>query len=223
MFKNYLKTAWRNIVRNKTFSLLNIVGLAVGIACASLIFLWIGYHLTFNHAIPDYNNIYEIENNQTYGSDMVTFPVTSVLVKDALQQEFPGIANVSRYGDADGIISLGDKRLSQAGAYVDSAFLKMFGLPLVEGNVNDVLNDISQIAISQKLAKTYFGNSDALGKTLLVDNNPYKVSAVYKDIPQDVQFYGEDFFLSFRDLLWIKNKDQWNEFLGKRVTGQVPG
>ena len=206
MFKNYLKTAWRNLVRNKTFSLLNIVGLAVGIACASLIFLWIEYHLTYNHSIPDYNNIYEIQNNQTYGSNMVTFPVTSVLVKDALQQEFPGIVNVSRYGDADGIVSSGDKRLSQAGAYVDSAFLKMFGLSLVEGNVNNVLNDISQIAISQKLAKTYFGNSDALGKTLLVDTIPYKVSAVYKDIPQDVQFYGEDFFLPF-EIYYDQNKD----------------
>ncbi len=206
MFRNYLKTAWRNLVRNKTFSLLNIVGLAVGIACASLIFLWVGYHLTFNHSIPDYKNIYEIENNQSYGSDMVTFPVTSVLVKDALQREFPGVVNVSRYDDADGIVSSGDKRLSLAGAYVDSAFFKMFGLPLVEGNVNDVLNDISQIAISQKLAKTYFGNSDALGKTLLVDNNPYKVSAVYKDIPQDVQFYGEDFFLPF-EIYYDQNKD----------------
>jgi len=197
MFKNYLKTAWRNLVRNKTFSLLNIAGLAVGIACASLIFLWIEYHLTYNHSIPDYSNIYEIENNQTYGSDMVTFPVTSVLVKDALLQEFPGIVNVSRYGDAGGIVSSGDNRLSQAGAYVDSAFFKMFGLPLVEGNVNNVLNDISQIAISQKMANIYFGNSNALGKTLMVDGNPYRVSAVYKDIPQNVQFYGDNFFLLF--------------------------
>ncbi len=206
MFKNYLKTAWRNLVRNKTFSLLNVAGLAIGISCTSLIFLWIEYHLTYNHSIPDYNNIYEVENNQTYGSDKVTFPVTSVLVKDALQQEFPGVANVSRYSDADGIVSSGDKRLSLAGAYVDSAFFKMFGLPLVEGNVNDALNNISQIAISQKLAKTCFGNSDALGKTLLVDNNPYKVSAVYKDIPQDVQFYGEDFFLPF-EIYYDQNKD----------------
>src|ERR1700722_8941489 len=124
MFKNYLKTAWRNLIRNKTFSLLNIIGLAVGIGCASLIFLWIGYHLTYNQSIPDYRNIYEVENNQTYGSDMVTFPVTSVLVKDALQQEFPGVVNVSRYADADGIVSSGDRRISQAGAYVDSAFFK---------------------------------------------------------------------------------------------------
>lgn len=217
MFRNYLKTAWRNLVRNKTFSFLNIVGLAVGISCAGIIFLWAEYHLTYNHSIPDYNNIYEVENNQTYGSNTVTFPVTSVLLKDALQREFPGIANVSRYADADGIVSSGDKRLSYAGAYVDSAFFKMFGLPLVEGNVNNMLNDVARIVISQKLARTCFGDSDAVGKILLVDGNPYKVSAVYKDIPQNVQFYGEDFFLPFR-IYFDRNKDHGMNSWGSNWT-----
>lgn len=217
MFRNFLKTAWRNLVRNKTFSFLNIVGLAVGISCAGIICLWAEYNLTYNHSIPGYNNIYEVENNQTYGSNTVTFPVTSVLLKDALQREFPGIANVSRYADADGIVSSGDKRLSYAGAYVDSAFFKMFGLPLVEGNVNNMLNDVAQIVISEKLAKTCFGDSDAVGKILLVDGNPYKVSAVYEDIPQNVQFYGEDFFLPFR-IYFDRNKDHGMNSWGSNWT-----
>jgi putative ABC transport system permease protein len=214
---NYFKTAWRNLIRNKTFSLLNIAGLAVGIACASLIFLWVEYNLTYNHSIPDANNIYQVENNQTYGNDMYTFAATSVLVKDALLQEFPGVVNVSRFSGADGTVSLDDKHLSQSGAYVDSAFLKMFGLPLAEGNVNDALNDISQIAISQKLAKIYFGNADAMGKTLLVDNHPYKVSAVYKDIPQNVEFYGKDFFLPFQ-VFYNQYKDQGMNYWGNNWT-----
>lgn len=217
MLKNYFKTAWRNLIRNKTFSLLNIAGLAVGIACASLIILWVEYNVNYNHSIPDLNNIYQIENNQTYGSDMYTFAATSVLVKDALLQEFPGVANVSRYDDIGATVSLGDKHLARSGAYVDSAFLKMFGLPLIEGNTKEALNDISQIAISQKLAKTYFGNDDAIGKTLLVDNHPYKVSAVFKDIPNNVEFYGKDFFLPFQ-VFYNQNKQQGIDAWGNNWT-----
>jgi putative ABC transport system permease protein len=207
MFKNYLKTAWRNLIKGRSFSFINIAGLGVGIACASLIFLWVEYNLNFNSSIPGLNNIYQIENNQTYGKDMFTFAATSVLVKDALMQEFPGVDNVSRYDDASTTVSVGNKRLAQSGAYVDSSFLKMFGLPLVEGNDKDALNDLSKIAVSKKLAKSYFGNASAIGKTLLVDNHPYKVSAVYKDIPQNVQFYGQDFLLPFQ-VFYNQNKGQ---------------
>lgn len=207
MKKHYLKTAWKILLRNKTFSLLNIAGLAIGIACSGLIFLWAEYNLTYNQSIPDLKSIYLIENNQTYGNEMYTFTETSILVKGALQQEFPGVLNVSRYDNLSSTVSLGNKHLTQSGAYVDSAFLKMFGLSMAEGNVNDALNDISKIAISQKLAKTYFGNTDAMGKTLLIKNHPYKVTAVYKDISQDMQFYGKDFFLPFQ-VFYNQYKDQ---------------
>jgi putative ABC transport system permease protein len=207
MFKNYFKTAWRNLIRNKTFSLLNIMGLAIGVACASLIFLWVAYNLTYNRSIPDLNNIYEIENNQTYGSDMYTFAASSVLVKDALLQEFPGVVNVSRDNNVDATVSLGDKHLTESGAYVDSAFLKMFGLKATEGNVNDALNDISQIAISKKLERTFFGDGDAMGNTLLVDNHPYKVAVVFKDIPENAEFYGKDFLLPYQ-VFYDQNKQQ---------------
>ena len=217
MFKNYFKTAWRNLTRNKTFSFLNIAGLSVGIACASLIFLWVEYNVNFNHAIPNLNNIYQIENNQTYGKDMHTFAATSVLVRGALLQEFPGAENVSRYDNISATVSLSDKHLARQGAYVDSSFLKMFGLPMTEGNADVALNDISQIAISQELAKSCFGSDNAIGKTLLVDNNPYKVSAVYKDIPQNVQFYGKDFFLPF-EVFYNQYKNQGMQSWGNNWT-----
>jgi len=208
MTNNYFKSAWRNLRKNKTFSLLNIIGLAVGIACASLIFLWVEYNITYNHSIPDLKNIYLIENNQTYGKDISTFPVTPFKVKDALLQQFPGVENASRYNGASSIISVGEKHLVQSGAYVDSGFLKMFSLPLAEGNAGNALNDVSQIAVSEKLAKAYFGNSDAVGKTLMIDSVLYSVSAVYKDIPQNVEFYGADFFLPFQ--VYYNAHKQWD-------------
>ena len=217
MFKNYFKTAWRNLLKGKSFSFINVAGLGIGIACASLIFLWVEYNLNFNSSIPDLNNIYQIENNQTYGKDMYTFAATSVLVRGALMQEFPGVVDVSRYDAANATVALDNKHLAQSGAYVDSSFLKMFGLSLIEGNEIDALNDISKIAVSQKLAKTYFGNEDAIGKTLLVDNHPYKVSAVYKDIPQNVQFYGQDFLLPFQ-VFYNQNKGQGIDAWGNNWT-----
>lgn len=217
MFKNYFKTAWRNLIKGRSFSFINIAGLSVGITCASLIFLWVEYNVNYNSSIPDLNNIYQIENNQTYGKDMQTFAATSVFVRDALMQEFPGVVNISRFDDANATVSLGDKHLAYSGAYVDSVFLKMFGLPLIEGNNRDALNDISQIAVSQKLAKSFFGNGDAMGKTLLVHNQPYKVAAVYKDIPQNMQFYGKDFLLPFQ-VFYNQNKGQGIDAWGNNWT-----
>jgi putative ABC transport system permease protein len=217
MFKNYFKTAWRNLIKGKSFSFINVAGLGVGIACASLIFLWVEYNLNFNSSIPDVNNIYQIENDQTYGKDMYTFAATSVLVRDALMQEFPGVVDVSRYDGAGATVSLDNKHLAQSGAYVDSSFLKMFGFPLIEGNKMDALNDISKIAVSQKLARSYFGDGDPIGKTLLVDTHPYKVSAVYKDIPQNVQFYGLDFLLPFQ-VFYNQNKGKGIDAWGNNWT-----
>ncbi len=210
MFKNYFKTAWRNLNKNRTFSILNIAGLAIGIACSALIFLWVEYYAAFNHSIPNLSNIYNVKNSQTYGKDTYTFSVTSFKVKDALLQQFPGVENASRFNDITSTVSLSDKYLSQKGAYVDAGFLKMFGFPMLKGNAASALKDISQIAVSEKLAKTYFGNEDVVNKTLSVDNHLYKIAAVYKDIPENVQFNGVDFLLPYQNFYdQNKNGDSW--------------
>lgn len=210
MFKNYFKTAWRNLIKNKTFSFINIAGLAVGVACSALIFLWVEYYATFNHSIPNLNNIYNVKNTQSYGENIVTLSVTPFKAKDALLQQFPGVENASRVNDITSTVSLGDKYLSQQGAYADAGFLKMFGLSIVKGNANNALDDISQIAISEKLAAAYFGNKDAINKTLTVDNHPYKIAAVYKNIPENMQFNGYDFLLPYQ-IFYEQNKngDSW--------------
>ncbi len=217
MFKNYFKIAWRNLIRNKIFTSLNIAGLAVGIACFALIFLWIEYQVTYNESIPDLSNIYNVKNSQVYGSDMYTFSATPAHARDALLQEFPGIVNVTRYNGEDATVSVSNKHLPQSGAYVDSTFLKMFALPVIEGNAASALNDLSQIAISQRLAKIFFGNTGAMGKILIVDKNHYKVAAVYKDIPQNVQFYGTDFLLPFQ-VFFDQNKNQGIDTWGNNWT-----
>jgi putative ABC transport system permease protein len=211
MFKNYFKGAWRNLKKNRTFSILNIAGLAVGIACSALIFLWIEYYTTFNHSIPDLSNIYNVKNSQTYGENTTTLSVTPFKAKDALLQQFPGVENASRFNDITSTVSLSDKFLSQKGAYADAGFLKMFDFPMLKGNAASALKDVSQIAVSEKLAKTYFDNEDAVNKTLSVDNHLYKIAAVYKDIPENMQFYGVDFLLPYQNFYdQNKNSDSWD-------------
>ncbi|MFI2741626.1 ABC transporter permease [Zhouia sp. PK063] len=210
MIWNFIKTAWRNLTKGRSFSLINIIGLAVGIACAALIFLWVEYHLTFNTSIPELGTIYEVKNNQTYGKDKYTFGATPFRTKATLEQEFPGVKNVSRFNDATVTMSLEDKNLTQHGAYVDPGFIKMFGLHILQGDAHHTLNDVSEIAISEKLAHTYFGTTNVIGNTVLVDKQPYKVTAVYQDIPENVFLKGNDFLLPFQ--VFYQAYKQWDSW-----------
>ena len=217
MLKNYFTTAWRNLKHNKTFSILNISGLAVGIACASLIFLWVEYYFTFNQSVPSLDNLYNVKNNQVYGKDMYTFSATPFKIKDALEKEVPGVVSVSRCNETGATVSVGDKYLSQSGAYVDSAFLKMFGFSMKEGDANTALNQDKKIAISEKLAKTYFENGDALAKTVMVDNQPYTVSAIFKNREGNEIFQGIDWLLNY-NVFYAPHKDKPEDSWGNNWT-----
>ena len=210
MIKNFFKTAWRNLAKGKSFSLINVLGLAVGIACTALIFRWVEYNVTFNHSISNLETLYEVKNNQTYGEDMYTFSATPFRVKDALTADFSGVNSVSRYNDANTTISLGDKNLVQSGAYVDPDFLKMFDIHIIEGQRESALDGTTQIVISEKLAETYFGGINVIGKTLEVDKQPYQISAVYKNISENRSFSDKDFFVPFQ--VFYNQYKQWDSW-----------
>lgn len=195
MFKNFFKTVWRNLKRNKTFSVLNIVGLAIGIACAALIFLWVEFYVNFNKPLKNLNNLYNVKNVQTYGKDKYTFSSTAFITKDILESKLPGIVSVSRYNDLSATLSVDKKFLSQNGAYVDPAFMSMFEFETIAGNKSSALDKDAQIAISEKLAKAYFDRENAMSKTIMVDNKPYTVAAVYKNRAKNVDFQNIDFLL----------------------------
>ncbi|MGY3053087.1 putative ABC transport system permease protein [Pedobacter sp. UYEF25] len=210
MFKNYFKIACRNLKRNSTFSILNIAGLAVGIACAAFIFLWVEYYVKFNDNISNLSNIYNVKNTQTYGADTYTFSATPFQAKQTLKTDFPQVEDASRFNDVKSTISLDHKSISQAGAFVDGSFLKMFNLKIITGNLSTALSDISQVAISQSLARRFFRTENAIGKTLKIDTNLYKVSAIYADVPENNSFYNVDFLLPY-EVFYAQNKqgDAW--------------
>src|ERR1035437_4322230 len=136
MFKNYLKITFRNILRNKTYSFLNIFGLAIGIACAALILLWVEDELDYNHFISNRNNLYIVmKNKKNFDGNALVYHSTSSPLAQTIKTEIPGIKATSRttWGNKM-LFTLADKSIYVNGRYVDSAFLSMFSVPFIKGN-----------------------------------------------------------------------------------------
>src|SRR5882724_2862308 len=153
MFKNYFKTAWRNIIRSKGYSLLNISGLAIGMAVALLIGLWVYYQYSYDKFLPEYKQAYRVQRNFYSNGDTLTFSSTSLKLADALRREIPEIEYVA---ESDWIgshgLMVGDKKFYMQGGQTAAEFLKIFQFPLLAGNVNLVLKDPYSIVLTKSTA-----------------------------------------------------------------------
>jgi putative ABC transport system permease protein len=185
MLKNYLRTALRNLMRNKTYGLLNILGLSVGVACAALIFLWVEDEVTYNHIHDNRDRLYKVMENQTYDGTTFTFGATPGPLAPSMVREIPGIKHTSRTNWGSRLLfSLGDKSIYEQGFYADSNFLTLFQFPLIKGNPSDLFTQLHSLVISEKMAKKFFGKEDPVGKTLRVNNdNEYVITGVFRDVP----------------------------------------
>ena len=215
MLKNYFKITWRNLIRNKTFSILNIGGLAIGIVCASLIFLWVEHSFEFNTQLPNSKQIYVVENNQTYGNDIYTMSATCGPLAPAMKLEIPGIKVAARVLNNQSMFSFGDKSLHENGMYADTNFFQIFDFPILQKASNNFLNSSYHIAISKKMAEAFFGKENALGKTLLCDRKDnFVVSAVY-DIPSTNMWVQPDWVIpmqyKFLDSNFTKSWSEWGQ------------
>jgi putative ABC transport system permease protein len=188
MFQNYFKTALRNLWRNKIYGSLNVFGLAIGIACAGFIFLWVEDEFSYNHNHSKKDQLYQILENQPFEGKTYTFSATPGLLSEAMKKEFPGIKNSCRLTwENYTLFNLGEKSIYERGNYADSSIFSMFTIPFVQGKKETVFQQLHSLAISEKMAKKFFGDQkDILGKTLKVDNKEeYIISAVFKDLPQN--------------------------------------
>ncbi|HEY4326746.1 MAG TPA: ABC transporter permease [Mucilaginibacter sp.] len=192
MLKNYITIAWRNLVRNKVSSIINISGLAIGLACVLLIGMYVKDELSYDRFFKDSNRIFRVNIDGKMGNSEFVVGHTPPPAGAALVSNFPEIESYTRlYLPGDEIIhyvnngqksSITEKSLLA----VDSNFLKVFNYPLVIGDAATCLNGINSIVITQKAAKKYFGNTDPIGKDLIFDeySKPFTVTAVLKDIPK---------------------------------------
>ena len=167
MFKNYFKTAWRNIIRTIGYSTLNVLGLAIGMAVALLIGLWVYYQSSFDKFLPEYKSIYHVQRNFDSNGDTLTFQTTSLKLAEALRTQIPEIQYVaeSDWMGSHGL-NVGDKKLYLNGAVAGTDFLKIFQFPFIQGNANIAFKDAYSIVLTQSTAKALFGNEDAMNKTV---------------------------------------------------------
>ena len=188
MIKNYFKTAFRNLWKNKIYGSLNVFGLAIGIACAGLIFLWVEDEFSYNHNHSKKDQLYQILENQPFEGKTYTFSATPGLLAEAMKKEFPGVKNSCRLTwEEYTLFNLGDKSIYERGNYADSSIFSMLTIPFVQGNKETVFQQLHSLAVSEKMAKKFFGDQkDIIGKTLKVDNKEeYVIGAVFKDLPQN--------------------------------------
>src|ERR1700761_4287204 len=140
MFKNYLKVAFRNLWKNKGFSGINIVGLAIGMASAILILLWIQNEVTYDSFHEKKDRIYEVWNRATFSGALHSWNSTPKVLAGALQRDVPEVEHATRVNwTSNYLFSVGDKRIMVKGNIVDSDFLQVFTYPLIRGNANTVL------------------------------------------------------------------------------------
>ncbi|MDB5133494.1 MAG: FtsX-like permease family protein [Mucilaginibacter sp.] len=191
MFKNYIKITWRNLIRNKLSSIINISGLAIGLACVLLIGMYVKDELSYDRFFKDTNLIYRVNTHEKMGNDEFTAGHTPPPVGLTLLTNIPEIESYTRiFKPGDEIIHFVNKGqksslTEKALLSVDSNFLQFFNYPLLEGNKATCLNGPNSIVLTEKAAKKYFGDVSPIGKNLVFDeySTPFTVTAVLKDLP----------------------------------------
>jgi predicted permease len=187
MIKNYLVINLRSLWKNKGYSFLNIFGLAIGIACAALIFLWVEDEVNYDSVNVKKDNLYAVRVNNNFTTGVLTHWSTPALLGPSIKTDIPGIVNTCRKteGGMNMLFTIGDKPLYASGCFADPAIFSMFTLSFIEGKANKAFDQLYSLVITEKTAKKFFGNeTNVLGKTVKVDNShDYVITGVIKDIP----------------------------------------
>lgn len=197
MLRNYFKIAWRNLLKNKAFSFLNISGLAIGMASALLIFLWVQNEVSYDQFHKNKDYIYEAWNRGVSDAVVQCWDNTPNILGPTLKKGYPEIADVARTISGSFVTAVGDRKFSSAYLIVDPSFLTMFSFPLKQGNPNNALNDIYSIVITEKMATRLFGKDDPMNKQVKIDSNNFTVTGIMKDLPTNTRF-DFDYLLSWK-------------------------
>ena len=190
MIKNYFKIAWRNLLKNKSFSIINVSGLAIGMASAILILMWVQNEISYDRFHLHRDRLYEVFSNDVINNSIRTVTYTPEIMAPGLRNDLPEVEQATRVAwQQYHVLAFGDKSLKPQGAMVDPAFLGMFTFALKSGNAANALNDPHSILLTEQLAKRMFGNEDAVGKVIQFDRDEsLKVTGILKDVPNNTLF-----------------------------------
>lgn len=189
MLKNYFKIAIRNLVRSKGFSIINISGLAVGMASAILILLWIQNEMSIDRFHEKIQRIYTLNNRDKFNGELWAWNTTPKILGTTVKKDYPEVEDAVRTTNTTFLFTVGDKHLNERGFFTDPGFLTVFSFPLLHGNPKTALKNIDNIVITEDFAKKLFGTDDAVGKILRIDSSDnFTVSGVLKNLPNNTAF-----------------------------------
>lgn len=210
MIKTYLKTAFRNLVKNKGFTFINVSGLALGLAACLLIVFYVFDELNYDRFNIKAERIFRVNNEIKFGGNTNSYACSPAPTAAALKSDFPEIEQVVRFRDRGGnnVKKGGQNIREDKMIYADNSIFDVFTLPIISGSKTNALTAPNTVVINEKTALKYFNTINAAGQTLTFnDNQPYKVTAVIKDIPKQSHF-NFDFFISMAGLDEAK-EDAW--------------
>jgi putative ABC transport system permease protein len=202
MIKNYLKIAWRNLIRNKASALINIGGLAVGMAVAMLIGLWIWDEVSFDSGYPNKARIAKVMDNSWVNNETQTYGSSALPLAPALRHNYGNYFKhvVITSWTNDHILTYGETTVTKKGNFMEPAVTDMLSVKILKGSAAS-LNDPTSLLISQSTAKAIFGNADPLNKIIKIDKKlDAKVTGVYQDLPQNSSFGDLTFIAPFQML-----------------------
>src|SRR5258705_1310285 len=186
MIKNYFKTAWRSLWKNKTFSAINIFGLSVGVAAFLLIINYLRFEYSYDNTHVKKDRIYRVTMmTKEKGGKEQTFAFTYPAVAPALKKDFPGIEEAARFRRQGGIVTYKDQKIIEPGTlyYADASLFNIFSFRFLKGNAATAFKELNDAVITEETAKKYFGNEDPIGKPLHYRNEDYIVKGVLEDLP----------------------------------------
>jgi len=228
MLITFFKTAWRNIVRGKIYTLLNVLGLATGMAVALLIGLWVHYQLSYDRWVPGYEQTYQVRFNYTDNGVIRNQAEVCLPLGGALKKDIPEVEHVAQAFDIGQVVLVaGDKRIYGDAQYAGEEFLQVFPLPLVSGDAATALKRPgSAVVITESMARSLFGKEDALNKMVRFRSGLLKVTAVVRDMPRNSSFHF-DILLPFSDFARDPGIKQaltnWNDVYYQLYVSLRPG
>lgn len=217
MFRNYIKLAWRNLTKDKTFTFINLFGLSVAFGVSILLCIYALFNLSYDQFHANSGRIYQTYMTHQTPKGPQVGTSQPVPFAGALKEEVPGVEKITRYTGNKDLVIHGDNQYNMVSAYVDPEFLSIFSFPVMKGDQENPIADKSTIALTRKAAKKIFGSEDVLGRSVNILKEgtevPFTVAAILKDLP-DQSSISFDILINFRnlpDFMYANNIDAWDK------------
>lgn len=220
---NHIKISYRNLLKNKVYAFINILGLSVGIASVMLIAIYVNYETSYDKFFDDSDRIYRIALHRVYPTRTKDFGTSSIMLAPALKDNYPQIESVTRLhrlffsNEVTVTIEESNKRFAETRfLFADSSFFQVFSYEFLSGDRDTALDNLNSVVLTESTAKRYFGEQDALGKTFDGGGGPVKVTGVIKDIPTNSHVHF-DLLGSIASLPFLNNAISQNSWVNPWV------